>query len=49
MRSARMPTKVLAGYSVTTDPERRAIGGRSSGGAAAFTAGWERPDAFGLI
>lgn len=39
----------LAGYSVTGDPQRRAIGGRSSGGAAAFTAGWERPDAFGLV
>ncbi|MEM9460662.1 MAG: alpha/beta hydrolase-fold protein [Myxococcota bacterium] len=41
--------EALAGYSVTADPHRRAIGGRSSGGAAAFTAGWERPDAFGLI
>jgi enterochelin esterase-like enzyme len=41
--------EALAGYSVSSDPQLRAIGGRSSGGAAAFTAGWERPDAFGLI
>jgi enterochelin esterase-like enzyme len=41
--------EALAGYSVTSDPQQRAIGGRSSGGAAAFTAGWERPDAFGLV
>lgn len=41
--------EALAGYSVTGDPALRAIGGRSSGGAAAFTAGWERPDAFRLI
>lgn len=41
--------EALAGYSVSSNPQRRAIGGRSSGGAAAFTAGWERPDAFGLL
>jgi enterochelin esterase family protein len=39
----------IGGYMVTDDPVLRAIGGRSSGGAAAFTAGWERPDAFGLV
>ena len=39
---------VLSAYSVTDDPSLRAIGGRSSGGAAAFTACWERPDLFGL-
>jgi enterochelin esterase-like enzyme len=39
----------VGGYVVTDDPGARAIGGRSSGGAAAFTAGWERPDAFGLV
>lgn len=36
-------------YVITDDPALRAIGGRSSGGAASFTAGWERPDAFGLL
>jgi len=40
---------VTGEYVITDDPSLRAIGGRSSGGAAAFTAGWERPDAFGLI
>ena len=39
----------VGGFNITNDPSLRAIGGRSSGGAAAFTAGWERPDAFGLI
>lgn len=41
--------EAVGGYAITDDPDRRAIGGRSSGGAAAFTAGWERPDAFRLI
>jgi len=30
-------------------PERRAIGGTSSGAIAAFTAAWHRPDAFGNV
>jgi enterochelin esterase family protein len=34
---------------LTTDPEGRAIGGHSSGGIAAFTVGWERPDQFHRI
>jgi enterochelin esterase-like enzyme len=33
-------------YRLTTDPERRAIAGASSGGICAFTVAWERPDAF---
>ncbi len=40
---------VVGDYSISADPGLRAIGGRSSGGAAAFTAGWERPDQFGLL
>ena len=35
-------------YAVTTDRRRRAVTGRSSGGAFAFLAGVQRPDAFGL-
>ena len=31
---------------LTDDPNLRAIGGSSSGGIAAFTAAWNRPDAF---
>jgi enterochelin esterase family protein len=30
----------------TDDPDGRALGGASSGGICAFTAAWERPDAF---
>ena len=33
-------------YALTTDPERRALAGASSGGICAFTAAWERPDYF---
>ncbi len=33
-------------YSLTKDPEQRAIGGISSGGICAWTVAWERPDAF---
>ena len=33
-------------YTLTTDPERRALVGASSGGICAFTAAWERPDYF---
>jgi hypothetical protein len=36
-------------YKLTDDPERRAIQGQSSGGIAAFTVAWERPDAFRKI
>jgi enterochelin esterase family protein len=33
-------------FPFSDDPERRAIGGSSSGGIAAFTVAWERPDQF---
>lgn len=33
-------------YSLTNDPEQRAICGISSGGICAWTVAWERPDAF---
>ncbi|MBW3625432.1 MAG: esterase family protein [Armatimonadetes bacterium] len=33
-------------YNLTRDPNRRAIGGASSGAICAFTVAWERPDAF---
>lgn len=37
---------VAKDYKLTDDPERRAIGGISSGGICAWTVAWERPDAF---
>jgi enterochelin esterase family protein len=37
---------VAKDYSLTTDPDRRAIAGISSGGICAFTVAWERPDQF---
>jgi enterochelin esterase family protein len=33
-------------YRFTDDPEKRAIGGTSSGAICAFTVAWQRPDAF---
>lgn len=33
-------------YNLTDDPDRRAIGGISSGGICAWTVAWQRPDAF---
>ena len=33
-------------YNLSSDPNDRAIAGSSSGGIAAFTAAWNRPDAF---
>ena len=33
-------------YNIAKDPERRGIGGTSSGAIAAFTVAWQRPDAF---
>jgi enterochelin esterase family protein len=33
-------------HNLTKDPEGRALGGISSGGICAWTAAWERPDAF---
>ncbi len=38
--------EVSKSYSLTDDPEKRAICGNSSGGICAFTVAWERPDAF---
>jgi hypothetical protein len=33
-------------YNLTDDPEKRAIGGTSSGAICAFTVAWQRPDMF---
>jgi enterochelin esterase family protein len=33
-------------YNISKDPERRGIGGSSSGAIAAFTVAWQRPDEF---
>jgi enterochelin esterase family protein len=33
-------------YNLTSDPDRRAIGGTSSGAICAFTVAWHRPDQF---
>jgi S-formylglutathione hydrolase FrmB len=41
-----MLPEVSKSYSLTTDPEQRAIGGTSSGAICAFTVAWQRPDAF---
>ncbi len=38
--------EVSKSYNLSTDPNDRAIGGASSGAICAFTAAWERPDAF---
>ncbi len=38
--------QVARQYKLSSDPNDRAIAGSSSGGIAAFTAAWERPDAF---
>jgi enterochelin esterase family protein len=37
------------GLHVSIDPAQRAIVGLSSGGACAFNAAWQRPDAFGKV
>ncbi|MCD0458242.1 alpha/beta hydrolase-fold protein [Roseiconus lacunae] len=36
-------------YNVSSDPQRRAIGGSSSGAICAFTVAWNRPDQFGKV
>jgi len=41
-----LPTNVLKQYDIVTDPDGWSIGGHSSGGIAAFMAGWYRPDKF---
>lgn len=38
--------EALQGLNITADPAGRAVVGNSSGGIAAFTVAWERPDAF---
>lgn len=43
-----LPT-ITQQYRVVDDPAGRAICGISSGGICAFTAAWERPDAFGKV
>lgn len=39
----------LGDLNVTRDPAGRAVCGNSSGGIAAFTVAWERPEAFGKV
>jgi enterochelin esterase family protein len=41
-----MLPEVVRQYNLTKDPERRAIGGTSSGAICAFTVAWQRPDEF---
>jgi hypothetical protein len=41
-----MLPEVAKKYNLTDDPEKRAIGGTSSGAIAAFTVAWQRPDMF---
>lgn len=40
---------LAARFPVTIDPRQRTICGLSSGGSAAFTVAWERPDLFGNV
>jgi gluconolactonase len=41
--------EVTKNYNITTNATGRAIAGASSGAICAFTAAWERPDAFGKV
>jgi len=41
-----MLPEVGKSYNLTNDPEKRVIGGTSSGAICAFTVAWQRPDAF---
>ncbi len=41
-----LPANVLGAYDIVSDPDGWGIGGHSSGGIAAFMAGWYRPDKF---
>jgi len=41
-----MLPEVAKKYNLTNDPEKRAIGGTSSGAICAFTVAWQRPDMF---
>jgi enterochelin esterase-like enzyme len=40
---------VTADYAISTDPNRRASVGMSSGGICAFNLAWERPDSFARV
>jgi enterochelin esterase family protein len=41
-----MLPEVAKKYNLTNDPEKRVIGGTSSGAICAFTVAWQRPDSF---
>ncbi|MEO8063289.1 MAG: family 16 glycoside hydrolase [Pseudomonadota bacterium] len=41
-----MLPEVAKSYNLTNDPEKRVIGGTSSGAICAFTVAWQRPDMF---
>ena len=41
--------EALKGLNVTSDPRGRAVAGNSSGGIAAWTVAWERPESFGKV
>ncbi len=41
--------EALKGLAVASDPKQRAVMGNSSGGIAAFTVAWERPESFGNV
>jgi enterochelin esterase family protein len=41
--------EALSGLNISSDPARRCVVGSSSGAICAFTAAWERPDAFGRV
>ena len=44
-----IPDRIATKYTIVDDPNGWAIGGHSSGGSAAFTAGWQKPDKFRKI
>jgi enterochelin esterase-like enzyme len=43
---SEMLPEIQKSYSITKNPELRAIGGNSSGGICAFSVAWHRPDSF---
>ncbi len=44
-----IPDRIASKYTIVDDPNGWAIGGHNSGGSAAFTAGWQKPDKFRKI
>ncbi len=44
-----IPDRIAPKFDLVDDPNGWAIGGHSSGGSAAFTAGWQKPDKFRKI